>query len=122
MEDIEELVKALREEFAPMVRELCADDKFDCDELCAGNIMTSECIIFQAANALERLLAENERLRSNCYPRDGVEAIIRERDAYKEELTEAQRREQAALKKLSVESGGGDECDDERASKTDRWI
>lgn len=28
-----------------------------------------------------RLLAENERLRSNCYPRDGVEAIIRERDA-----------------------------------------
>lgn len=29
------------------------------------------------------------------------------------QLAESQRRERAALKKLSVESGGGDECDDE---------
>lgn len=102
MEDIEELITDLREVFAPMVRELCADDKFDCDELCAGNIMTSECIIFRAASALEHLCAENERLRSTCYPKDGVEAIIRERDAYKEELA-AERAKYAELQRYNVD-------------------
>lgn len=37
------------------------------------------------ADALESLRAENEHIRSNCYPRDGVEAIIRERDRFKAE-------------------------------------
>lgn len=34
---------------------------------------------------IRELQAENERIRSNCYARDGVEAIIRERDRFKAE-------------------------------------
>lgn len=32
---------------------------------------------------IRELQAENERIRSNCYPRDGVQAIIDERDRFK---------------------------------------
>lgn len=53
-----DLIVALRNKFAPTVREMCADDKFDCDALCDGNILTSECIVFQAADAIEALEAE----------------------------------------------------------------
>ncbi|MEG1564851.1 MAG: hypothetical protein RR365_14180 [Bacteroides sp.] len=53
-----DLIAALRKKFAPTVREMCADDKFNCDTLCAGNISTSECIVFQAADAIEALEAE----------------------------------------------------------------
>jgi hypothetical protein len=55
----------------------------------------------RAANVIESLLAENERIRSNCYPRDGVEAIIRERDAYRAQLAKSQRRERAAVEDLT---------------------
>lgn len=58
----------------------------------------------RAAAALTSLLAENERIRSNCYPRDGVEAIIRERDAYRAQLAESQRRERAAVEDLLKDS------------------
>lgn len=56
------------------------------------------------ADTLERL---NDFEHSQC-------AVLLARIAELEaQLAESQRREQAALKKLSVESGGGDECDDE---------
>lgn len=66
--DNKELVKALRDDFAPRVREMCAADDFDCDHLCAVNIITSQCVVFQAADALERFEAENAalRARSTC--------------------------------------------------------
>lgn len=76
MENIEKLVKALR----------CDElDCVDCEwqEKCNG---VPGCLIrHEAADALESLRAENERIRSSCYPRDGVEAIIRERDRFKAE-------------------------------------
>lgn len=59
-----ELIQALTEEFAPRIRELCADDKLDCDQLCAGNILTAKCIVFQAAERLAALRAENAELRA----------------------------------------------------------
>lgn len=56
-----------------------------CEDLRKASYKYGSCIygchyFDEAANAIEELKAENERLRSNCYPRDGVEAIIRERD------------------------------------------
>lgn len=72
MEDIEKLVNALRyDEFTCM----------DCEWQAKCNGEPGCLIRRTAADALESLRAENERLRSNCYPRDGVEAIIDERDA-----------------------------------------
>lgn len=59
----DEIVKALRDDFAPQVREMCANDDFSCDELCAGNIMTSQCIIFQAADLITSQRAEIDRLK-----------------------------------------------------------
>lgn len=76
MEDIEKLVKALR----------CDElDCVDCEwqEKCNG---VPGCLIrHAAADALESLRAENEHIRSNCYARDGVQAIIDERDRFKAE-------------------------------------
>lgn len=57
-----EIVKALRDDFAPQVREMCADDDFECDELCAGNVMTAQCIVFQAADLITSQQAEIDRL------------------------------------------------------------
>ena len=62
----EQLIKDLRGEFALTVREMCADDKFDCDDLCDGDISTAKCIVFQAADRLEALTTEIERLESIC--------------------------------------------------------
>lgn len=61
-----------------------------CEDLRKASYKYGSCIygchyFDEAANAIEELKAENERLRSNCYPRDGVEAIIRERDRFKAE-------------------------------------
>lgn len=47
-------------------------------------------IMREAAAGYTDILAENERIRSSCYPRDGVEAIIRERDRFKAERDAAQ--------------------------------
>lgn len=57
----------------------------DCEwqEKCNG---VPGCLIrHEAADALESLRAENEHIRSNCYARDGVQAIIDERDRFKAE-------------------------------------
>lgn len=59
-----ELIQTLTDELAPRIRELCADDKMDCDRLCAGNILTAKCIVFQAAERLAALQAENAELRT----------------------------------------------------------
>lgn len=59
-----ELIQALTDELAPRIRELCADDKLGCDQLCAGNIFTAKCIVFQAADRLAALQAENAELRT----------------------------------------------------------
>lgn len=55
----QELIQALTEEFASRIRELCADDKMDCDQLCAGNILTAKCIVFQVAERHAALQTEN---------------------------------------------------------------
>ena len=61
-----------------------------CEDLRKASYKHGSCIygwhyFDEAANAIEELKAENERLRSNCYPRDGVRAIIGERDRFKAE-------------------------------------
>lgn len=61
-----------------------------CEDLRKASYEYGSCIygwhyFDEAANAIEELKAENERLRSNCYPRDGVQAIIGERDRFKAE-------------------------------------
>lgn len=42
-------------------------------------------IMREAAAGYTDILSENERIRSNCYPRAGVQAIIDERDRFKAE-------------------------------------
>lgn len=66
-----------------------------CEDLRKASYKYGSCIygwhyFDEAANAIEELKAENERIRSSCYPRDGVEAIIRERDRFKAERDAAQ--------------------------------
>ena len=61
-----------------------------CEDLRKASYKYGSCIygwhyFDEAANAIEELKAENERIRSNCYPRDGVQAIIDERDRFKAE-------------------------------------
>lgn len=93
MEDIEKLVDELRKAY----------NFQDWPIIASHATIVDRKTVHAAADALERLnkfegsqmeklmaenarlLAENERLRSNCYPRDGVEAIIRERDRFKAE-------------------------------------
>lgn len=95
MEDIEKLVKALREN-----AEWCDANEYEVP-ICMGDDQR------EAADAIKKLLAlaqngqsaidtnqrlvdkirelqaENERIRSNCYARDAVQAIIDERDMFK---------------------------------------
>lgn len=90
MEDIEKLVLKVR---------------YKADQQRFGNYPTvtlSVGTVYALCDESASLLAENERLRSNCYPRDGVEAIIQERDAYKAQLSESQRRERAATEDISA--------------------
>lgn len=61
-----------------------------CEDLRKASYKYGSCIygwhyFDEAANAIEELKAENEHIRSNCYPRDGVQAIIDERDRFKAE-------------------------------------
>lgn len=86
MEDIEKTVKSLRWLVNMFPAVLGSDNQEDRMSTCIHLYCEA------AADALERqknsnevLRAENERLRSTCYPRDGVEAIIRERDRFKAE-------------------------------------
>lgn len=98
MEDIEELIAALSA-CSRAKGHRCSEcpllSRYDY-RVCAKTVMQ------KAATALASFLAENERLRSNCYPRDGVEAIIRERDAYKGELA-AERAKYAELQRYNVD-------------------
>lgn len=101
----QELIRSLTEDFAPRVRELCADDKMDCDNLCAGNILTAKCVVFQAAERIAALQSENgskdkeiERLEMQVKVKDacisGKSSIIArveaERDALLDRAHEAQ--------------------------------
>lgn len=66
-----------------------------CEDLRKASYKYGSCIygwhyFDEAANAIEELKAENEHIRSNCYPRDGVQAIIDERDRFKAERDAAQ--------------------------------
>lgn len=84
MEDIEKVVRKVR---------------YKADQQRFGNYPTvtlSVGTVYALCDESASLLSENERLRSTCYPKDGVEAIIRERDAYKAELAA----ERAKTKKL----------------------
>lgn len=91
----QELIRSLTEDFAPRIRELCADDKMDCDNLCAGNILTAKCIVFQAADRLAALQAENEELMalgqeaaSDCAKKDKELADLRAENAEKDKEIE----------------------------------
>lgn len=67
--DNKELAKALRTRMFPEVKEMCMDDRFDCDEFCDGD-RASCCVLLQAANALEHTSASEESYALACAQRD----------------------------------------------------
>ena len=80
--DYKELIDALR-------------DEDNCDVLDYIDDAAEAIETLTAENA--RLLAENERIRSNCYAKDGVQAIIDERDELRAELATSQQETRAAV-------------------------
>ncbi len=94
MEDIEKMIEELQGIY-PL-------NDYGFQRAMQDNLRGFQDMCGEAADALKRLLAENERLRSNCYAMDGVEAIIRERDAYRAQLA-AERAKYAELQRYNVD-------------------